>query len=505
MKSLAKVEAFGAIDADNDQLLFESFEDHEAYQDVRQQRRFLIVGRKGSGKTAIFKRLLVIDDPGYFCFGHTFSDYPWHYHDRQARIGIPEFDKYTHSWKYLLLLSLAKVILNQDQSLPHNDASMEAMAKIERFVIDTYGTRNPDVTQVFTPSRQLRLKPHFEIDVKLLRAGISPESVPMVELPTVIQDVNQNLLKYSLECLHPEHEYVICFDQLDLGFDPSKQDYNNRLIGLLLAARDLNIAARAHAKRLFVVIFLRTDIYDTLHFEDKNKLTENFLSSIEWDTPRTTKTLQQLMEKRFGTVLRENDEENPSWADVFDESAEMPGRQTKYRHILDRTYQRPRDIIKFCNSILKQFKARSAQSESEPPSKFENIDINRARPEYSEYLLNELDDEIHKHISNYELYLELLKEMGVWQFTREEFDTICKSEKFAAHLGSPPAKLLEELFEFSLIGSYRAGGKGYGGSEYLFRYREPRAAFDTAATRFRIHPGFIDVLGLKRFTIGGES
>ena len=41
------------------------------------------------------------------------------------------------------------------------------------------------------------------------------------------------------------------------------------------------------------------DIYDNLHFEDKNKITENFLSMIEWDTPKTEKTLKTLMEKRF--------------------------------------------------------------------------------------------------------------------------------------------------------------------------------------------------------------
>lgn len=82
MKSLAIVQDFGAVDADNDPLLFDSFEDHEAYQSARRRTHFLIVGRKGSGKTAIFKKLLEIKDPAYFCFGHTFSDYPWQYHDK---------------------------------------------------------------------------------------------------------------------------------------------------------------------------------------------------------------------------------------------------------------------------------------------------------------------------------------------------------------------------------------------------------------------------------------
>lgn len=503
MPKLIEVSTFGAIDADNDDLLLRSFEDHEAYLDVCSQKRFLIVGKKGSGKTAIFKCLLDINESNYFCFGHTFSDYPWHYHDRQARIGIPDFDKYTHSWKYLILLSLAKIVLNQDQSLPYDDRSMDAMARVERFVVDTYGSRDPDVTQIFTPTKLLKLKPHFDVDLKMVKVGVSGEMVSMDQLPVIVQDVNRNLFSYCIECLNPEHEYFICFDQLDLGFDPTKQDYTNRLVGLLLACRDLNIAARDNGKRFFVVIFLRQDIYDTLHFEDKNKITENFLSLIEWDTPRTNKTLKQLMEKRFTAVLG-NGGGIMNWERVFDENTEMPGHQTKYRHMLDRTYLRPRDMIRFCNSVLVQFKARLVQL-GNTDSLFENIDINKARPDYSQYLLKELDDEIYKHLPAYRLFLGVLEDLGVWQFTRDEFEVGCQKAKFAGQITESPEKVLEQLFEFSIIGFYRVGGKGYGGSEYVFRYKEPSVAFDATAPRFRIHSGFIDALGLKRFTVSDET
>src|ERR1019366_8037156 len=112
MCELVEAESFGAIDADNDNLLLDCFEDHEAYLSVLDRTRFLVVGRKGSGKTAIFKKMLVQKGHDYFCLGHTFSDYPWHHHDLQARVGIPDFDKFTHSWKYLILLSASKMILN---------------------------------------------------------------------------------------------------------------------------------------------------------------------------------------------------------------------------------------------------------------------------------------------------------------------------------------------------------------------------------------------------------
>ena len=157
MKLLSSIEQFGAIDADNDDLLFSCFEDHEAYLDLLSQKKFLILGRKGSGKTAIFKRMLTVRQHDFFCFGHTFSDYPWHYHDLQARIGIPNFDKFTHSWKYLILMTASKIILNYDQSLPIDAKSRDYMMRIGQFVVDTYGTRDPDVTQILRLQGSLKL------------------------------------------------------------------------------------------------------------------------------------------------------------------------------------------------------------------------------------------------------------------------------------------------------------------------------------------------------------
>jgi hypothetical protein len=501
MKMLEEVESFGSIDADNDPLLFSCFEDHEAYRHVRDLSRFLVLGRKGSGKTAIFKQLLTLREPDTFCFGHTFADYPWHHHQLQAQVGIPEFNRYTQSWKYLILLSLAKLILNQDQGIPFDNESMNLMVNVERFIIDSYGSRDPDVTQFFTPSKALKLKPHFQLDWKILNAGISPEYVPVKELPTIVQDVTHTLSRYLMRCLHPEHTYFICFDQLDLGLDLETQDYRNRLIGLLLAARDLNLAAQSIGKKLLIVVFLRDDIYDALQFEDKNKLTENSASRIEWDTANTIHTLRALMEKRFDVVLGSKNQEHVAWDSVFDETVEMSGHQSKYRHLVDRTYLRPRDMIRICNATLQQYKKRKASGQ-DGHDKIINTDVINARADYGEYLLRELDDEIHKHVPNYKMYIELLRSLGVQSFERQRFVEMCNSKpQFTA--GSSPGDILAALYRFSVIGFYRAGGKGLGGAEWIYRYKEPGTAFDVNASKFRVHTGLLDVLGLKKFTWGG--
>lgn len=500
MKSLLQIKNFGAIDADNDDILLKCFEDHEAFIELLNLGKFLVIGRKGSGKTAIFKKLLTIKEYNFFSIGHTFSDYPWYLHDKQARIGMPDYDKFNHSWKYLILMTLSKVILNKDQSIPFDEQSRMDIKKVEKFVVDTYGTKDPDITQIFTPTKSLKLNPSFSIDTKILKAGISPTNVPMSELPTIIQDVNRNLLEFTLSCLNSEHTYHICFDQLDLGFDPKDTEYSNRLVGLLLACRDLNVRAREEGKKLFVSVFLRDDIYNGLHFEDKNKLTENYVSRIEWDTPRTGKSLEKLMEKRFIELLRENEDELITWRDVFNEEKQMPGHQSKYQYLIDRTYLRPRDIIKFCNEVLSQYKNRMREQNQTGDHKFNNIDINRAKAEYSDYFLNELDDEINKHIPEYKNYLEIFKALGVQQFSRDEYVKVFDSRKASFPSVGDPMDILRDLFNFSIIGFYRAGGKGYGGSEYVYRYKDQRAQFDENAQQFRLHPGLTDVLGLRRYS-----
>ncbi len=481
---LRLVENFGAIDADSDDLLKGCFQDHPAYEDARSRKSFLILGRKGSGKTAIYKRLITEKRHDVFTYGHSFDDYPWHHHDLQAQHGVPEERRYIHSWKYLIMLSLSKILLNQDQSQPWADEAATALGALEDFVVDSYGTRDPDVRQLFSPDKELR----FKAALRLPFVEVSGERLRVRDLPVHVQDVNRAIQTHVLTALNESHDYFVCFDQLDLGFTKTHPEYSDRLIGLILAARDAVVAARAANKRLNVVVFLRDDIYQDLQFEDKNKITENFSAHVRWDEAGKGLTLKNLMESRFAAAL--TDSSSPvSWDEVFDEFKEMPGRQSKYKHICDRTFLRPRDMIKFCNEVLTAYKASSPDD----GLFFGNSAVHEAREAYSYYLLNELDDEIAKHAPQYKDYLEVVKSVGTEKFTFNQF--VDKCDVRGELIGSNPLAILETLFEFSVVGYLKTGGRG-GGSEYAWRYRDPRTRFDSSADSFRVHPGFKEALDL---------
>ena len=490
MKNLTSVENFGSIDALEDSILDEVFQLHPAFTDATEFKKFLILGRKGSGKSSIFQKIINEKKYDSFSLGYTFSDYPWHYHDKQSVVGMPDSEKYINSWEYLNLIALSKIILNKDNSLPYNEKSMAGMIKIEKFIVDSYGSSDPDLAQIFTPSKTLKFKGSLGVDISKVSAKIDAESVPVNYLPLIFQEVNKSLSDIIINALNPDHEYYVCYDGLDLGFDPNSPEYKNRIIGLLRAARKLNIEAREKEKKLNILVFLRTDIYDELQFEDKNKLTVNNSSRIEWSIDG----LRQLMSKRFTKLLGDDLNKTVEWSDVFNEEELMRGNQRKIQHILDRTFLRPRDLIHFCNEIL-----NNHNNNNRDEIKFSNKDINNSKNSYSAYFLREIDDELHKHIPKYKDYLEIFKAIGILQFSAEDFKTqFEETKKTFKSLPLDSDKILKDFFNFSLLGFYQAGGSGYGGSSYVFKYIKDMSQFNQS-TKYKLHAGLAEVLNLKQY------
>ena len=124
----------------------------------------------------------------------------------------------------------------------------------------------------------------------------------------------------------------------------------------------------------------------------------------------------------------------------------------------------------------------------EDPDRIDNTDVHNARVEYSEYFLREIDDEVHKHMPEYEKELDVLRALGKWQFDRAEFEAVYEKQSPER---KPPMEVLESLYEFSFIGFYRAGGRGFGGrSIWVQVSRAPYSILiQLRASKFRIHPG----------------
>ena len=115
------------------------------------------------------------------------------------------------------------------------------------------------------------------------------------------------------------HKFYVCFDELDIGFDPTNEDYLQRLIGLIRAAKYTNNRIRDAEIHGGVIVLLRDDIWQTLRFEDKNKLTQDQVSEIRWSKDDGPHCIKRLMERRFKEVLGNN----ASWDILFNETRQM--------------------------------------------------------------------------------------------------------------------------------------------------------------------------------------
>jgi hypothetical protein len=105
-----------------------------------------------------------------------------------------------------------------------------------------------------------------------------------------------------------------------------------------------------------------------------------------WDDAASGEnSLKALVDQRI-RVLTGNESVKDPWSLVFDEAL-MRGTQPKYRYIVERTYLRPRDMIKFTNVCLANAKAAAH-------TRITNEDIYGAKESYSDYVFEELDNEI---------------------------------------------------------------------------------------------------------------
>lgn len=176
--------------------------------------------------------------------------------------------------------------------------------------------------------------------------------------------------------------------------------------------------------------------------------------------------------------------ENYSWDDLDDGSL-MRGSQSKWNHIVARTFLRPRDVIQFLNCALSVSLLRNQSS-----NLFDNEDIQQARESYSRYLKQELDDELGPHWDKWSEALQACSEIATITLSRDAFlKAYAKRKTKKNNVDGEDA--LELLYQFSIIGYRR--GIGRGGSGWVFQYSDPHAGWDNGASLLKVH------LGLKEF------
>lgn len=317
------------------------------------------------------------------------------------------------------------------------------------------------------------------------------------QLGDTITEINKKLEDIIIKLLKDDKEYILLFDELDLGYDAGDNTYLTRIIGLLLAAYNCYTNSNLKNNNVKLYVFLRSDIFELIDFQDKNKIKDNLVEMLNWSpfNEQDNLSLKSLSAKRIEENLsHDNSSFDDNWNLIF-EDQNIGSNQKKWNYITDRTFLRPRDYIKFMNLSLDAAKKRIKNGEREKQL-ITNKDIHSIKREYSEYLYDELKDEVSAKYENFDIYLEVLRDIHATTFTIEEFNRSCDEVRKRHSILETNSDILSRLYEFSIIGFYKPGGGGYGGSTYCYKYTDPNIKFNPKATKYQIHPGFKDYLEL---------
>jgi hypothetical protein len=465
MFTIADVD-FGRIDADFEVSLSEYFVDMGVVRRIREGRRSLVLGRKGSGKTAVHK-YLSDQTLGQAIKKLDFSEYPWEMHKRIKESGMPEETAYTSSWRFLIVMTLMEHL----ELFGGLDTAKRAKEYRQRI----FRGDNPGALEILVDKFKRLRRVDLPSAEGVFTAGGVELDDPDSQGPLLANAVGMWAKEFESFIKDHFHEcpVTLSFDRLDDGWDATSAS-KALLVGMLRAARDVNLRMGSPNRPPIVLTFLRSDIFDELTFNDKNKLSED-IERLTWKE----EALVSVIEARIRRSANAKEENLPGapWDAVFSDT-EMRQRAIIKTYIVKRTMGRPRDIVAFC----KECQTIAVDDESRI---VETDHVYDAEEAYSRHVYDELVDEMHKQLPEAKEYFQAIREIGRLRFTAQEWDEVMRRRKLSNSM-QESLDSLKVLFDYAIVGVLRKGGKS-GGAAYQYIYSD-RLLEPNFEVEVQVHP-----------------
>jgi hypothetical protein len=472
----------GDLAAENEiQALHRYFVKTPQYQEARQGHARVVVGRKGSGKTAIFYAVrdsvkhtgnpLVLDLKPE---GHQFTRLR-----ETVMVHLGEgmqLHTLTAFWTYLLLLELARKILESErQSAYSSPESLETYSHFKKLYEAEAGEQEGDFSERLMALVN-RLMERFP--------GPGEGELRSPQVTSLIYEGDIHALEDAvMERLEGRSAVWVLFDNIDKGWPTLGATREDIAIVrcLLEATRKLQRSLERRGVELYILVFLRKDIYDLLLDQTPDRGKES-VANLDWSDPQL---LKELVLRRAGykTELRGRFED--VWPRLLDPHV---GGQDSFRYILERTFDRPRDVLNFVRKSI-QIAVSRGHDRAGPE------DVRAAESAYAEDMLNAVVYELrdvfpaygyvphqflgqHRELAREDVHL-LLREGGV----KEE------------DLG----KVVDLLLWFGFLGLTQGDEERYA-YQYLYNLAKLKAfvdSYEAKSTTYCIHPAFRKALEVQ--------
>ena len=227
------------------------------------------MGSKGSGKSALFTQLdRLFNEAGnanLIVRKMTPDQYAWNALRQYHEQGLLPEHAHTNAWKFPIAIEVAGSLANLPDELLPSEAARAARTQLATFISQNYGDAVP--TLVSTTTRLLRGVKSFNLEAFGFGLGMEQHKNEQPLTPLVIDSL-LDTISVLASCVGA----VVTLDKLDDSWDGSNES-KFVLIGLLKAVKEINdkYSGEDPQSGLSVIMFLRTDIYEGLRFDDKDK------------------------------------------------------------------------------------------------------------------------------------------------------------------------------------------------------------------------------------------
>ena len=404
---------------------------------------FLIMGRKGTGKSALAYNILRGAGPNRFVQRLEYS-----MKDIEQVIqtpGVKDLSAETSKalWEWIILCNIVKFVIS-DESI---NLSQNRREEFDRFNKINRGFCSPGSLEL----RQQVESEKLEIKIAALNRILESSGHSQVEATSgkahflrIIEPLRE-LLKETLESTlrDKENEYFVVIDNLDIGYrgtEPQKE----ALIGLLRAAKSAYSFFHFSGVKFYPIILIRPDMMADLEYEaDTNRLVTSNGLRLNWYDhdhyigDERNVPLRTLISSRVEESYRQKGIEiRDGWDELFQEwSHEKPS----FKYIIDKTLYRPRDLIQKFNLLQEQYpKSPNITKEM----------VDSVSKKFAAYMIGEWRNELAAHFEQAyigSLFSSLNKSSLSGRFSLESFMHINE-------LGEDEAlEKVDTAFEFGLI------------------------------------------------------
>jgi hypothetical protein len=435
-------------------------------------RRSYVIGRKGTGKTAISQFIDGFSDPKVFTEKLSFKHFPFNELYGLKNAGYTAPNQYITLWKYIIYSYICKMMA-RNESIPNEVQSPlkalyapEPVDSLQRWI--KKWTANDFSLSILGTGGKIGLKEKAVTDSWVSRT-----------------DTLESVIAGHID----DSTYYVVFDELDEDYkniiDKSQyENYTHLLTGLFKAVQDIKSAFKDKRFRIFPIIFLRDDIYSVLTDADKTKW-DDYKIDLEWDKNK----IRELVAFRISRAMDPGGRILPfdaAWGQLFDlRQVETGHRQLNRMSAFDfmarSTLLRPRDFTKYIQAC--------AEATEDDEGRIAANTVRKVDKAFSSYLKRELIDEIHGVIPNISAVFDVISQIRKQTFSEGEFRVVFeRKNKEGSIKEADSAFVLRILFIFSVIGNQPRQV-----NQTVFRYIN-RDAEPNFQENFVVHRGLLKAL-----------